>query len=257
MRNTPTRHNSDRPAVKDRGWVWGRHAVLAALANPARQTYQLLATKNAARELPEGVSFEERLPSQIDKPLPDGAVHQGFAAEVSALTPEPIQAVADPTHGTLVVLDQITDPYNVGAIFRSAAAFGVRAIIMQDRKSPPLFGTVCKSAVGCTESVAHVRVTNVANTLITLREAGRFVIGLAGEAESDFHTLTAEHFGPGLVIAMGAEDKGLRPRVAEHCDVLARISMSEKAESLNVSNAAAIALSETWRLRNKTNGTQS
>ena len=137
MRNTPKKANSDRNTAKDRGWVWGRHAVLAVLDNPARKVYRLCVTLNASRELPEGLTGESLKPAEIDRLLPEGAVHQGFAAEVSALPAEPVQAVADPTHGVLVVLDQITDPHNVGAIFRSAAAFGTRAVIMQDGNCCP------------------------------------------------------------------------------------------------------------------------
>lgn len=238
------------------GWIWGRHAVLAALANPRRVLLSLHVTRNSAKDLDD--AMQARIAPQIEEPaeisarLPDTAVHQGFALKAKALDAEPVQAVLDPTHGLLVVLDQITDPHNVGAIFRSAAAFGARAIIMQDRKSPPLFGTVCKSAVGCAEKVGHVEVTNIADTLKTFREEGRFVIGLAGEAEMTLAAAVqagADTMGrtTGLVIVLGSEDKGLRPRVADHCDVLARIPMGPKAESLNVSNAAAVALYEASR----------
>ena len=124
---------------------------------------------------------------------------------------------------------------------------------MQDRKAPPLFGTVCKSAVGAAERVPHVRVVNIADTLLDMRKAGRFVLGLAGEAELDLAEALAgpdgKGHGPGLVLVMGSEEKGLRPRVAKACDQLVRIPMSEMIESLNVSNAAAIALYEAakWR----------
>lgn len=238
------------------GWIWGRHAVLAALANPRRTPLSLHLTRNAATELTEEararITPQVEEPGQISARLPDTAVHQGFALKAKALDPESVQAVTDANHGLLVVLDQITDPHNVGAIFRSAAAFGARALIMQDRKSPPVFGTVCKSAVGCAETVSHVHVTNIANTLEAFREAGRFVIGLAGEAETALAPAVEQGIAqmgraPGLVIVLGAEDKGLRPRVADHCDVLARIPMGPKAESLNVSNAAAIALYEASR----------
>ena len=238
------------------GWIWGRHAVLAALANPKRTPLSLHVTRNGAKDL-DG-AMRARIEPQVEEPgdisarLPDTAVHQGFALKAKALTPEPVQAVLDPTHGLLVVLDQITDPHNVGAIFRSAAAFGARAIVMQDRKSPPIFGTVCKSAVGCAEKIGHVEVTNIADTLKGFREEGRFVIGLAGEAEISLDAAVqtgADTMGrtTGLVIVLGSEDKGLRPRVADHCDVLARIPMGPKAESLNVSNAAAVALYEASR----------
>jgi 23S rRNA (guanosine2251-2'-O)-methyltransferase len=257
MRNTPkradyTRRSNPAETVKD-GWIWGRHAVLAAVQNKRRKSISLHVTRNGARELPEGVEAEVCEPRVIDHLLPDGAVHQGFAMHAEPLAPEPIAGVTDPTHGALLVLDQITDPHNVGAVLRSANAFGVRAIIMQDRKAPPLFGTVCKSAVGAAERVAHVRVTNIANTLDDLRKAGRTVLGLAGEADIDLGDALAgpdgKGLGPGVVLVLGSEDKGLRPRVAEYCDALVRIPISDAVESLNVSNAAAIALYELakWR----------
>lgn len=237
--------------LPDEGWIWGRHAALAALGNPRRTILEVRATRNAIADIEAagltGLDVRPQLPAEIDAALPEGAVHQGVAVRAKALESETLNAVADPTHGLLVVLDQITDPHNAGAIFRSAAAFGARAVILQDRKSPPLFGALCKSAVGCAETVGHVRVTNIADTLIALKQAGRFVIGLAGEAENALADLVAANAGPGLVLVMGAEDKGLRPRVAEHCDALARIPMGQKAESLNVSNAAAIALYEAAR----------
>lgn len=256
-RNTPKKPDAARSAGKiteiSEGWVWGRHPVLAALANPRREIKSLHVSQNAAREIPASTPLQMEKPEEIARRLPEGAVHQGFAARVGALEPDSLRSVLDPTHGVLVVLDQITDPHNVGAIFRSAAAFGARAILMQDRKSPPLFGTVCKSSVGTTEVLAHVRVTNIADVLISLREAGRVVLGLAGEAQLSLADAVKEAAGPGLVIVLGAEDKGLRPRVAEHCDALVSIPMSERAESLNVSTAAAVALYEASRYNPRIN----
>jgi len=252
MRNTPkrpdyTRRSDPSETVKD-GWIWGRHAVLAAAQNPKRKIIEIRATRNAAREFPDSVTPVLSEPKEIDRLLPDSAVHQGFALHAEALPADPVNSVIDPTHGLVLVLDQITDPHNVGAVFRSAAAFGVRAIVMQDRKAPPLFGTVCKSAVGAAERVAHVRVTNIADTLAKFSKAGRHVIGLAGQAETQLCDALAgpdgKGHGPGLVLVLGAEDKGLRPRVADHCDELVRIPTSDDVESLNVSNAAAISLYE-------------
>ncbi len=261
MRNTRKRTDYSprrKPAdTGNQGWIWGRHAVLAAVENPRRKLIALRVTRNAARDLPEGTDHEVCEPKRLDGDLPPSAVHQGFAALAEALPSEPVAAVTDPTHGTLLVLDQITDPHNVGAILRSAAAFGVRAVVMQDRKAPPLFGTVCKSAVGAAERVAHVRVTNIADTLAEFSKAGRTVLGLAGEADTYLADALAgpdgAGIGPGLVLVMGSEDKGLRPRVAEHCDGLVRIPMTDAIESLNVSNAAAISLYEAakWRLANR------
>lgn len=256
-RNTPKRtdysHRSRPSGAGESGWIWGRHAVLAAVANPKRKILELKVTRNAARELPEGREATVCEPREIDGDLPAGAVHQGFAARAAALEAEPVSAVTDPTHGALLVLDQITDPHNVGAILRSAAAFGVRAVVLQDRKAPPLLGTVCKSAVGAAERVPHVRVTNIADTLLDFRKAGRTVLGLAGEGETALADALAgpdgKGLGPGVVLVMGSEEKGLRPRVATACDLLVRIPTSDAVESLNVSNAAAIALYEAakWR----------
>lgn len=258
MRNTPGRGDYTRrssPAqTANSGWIWGRHAVLAALQNSKRKVIEIRVTRNAAKELPAGITAARIYePREIDQALPEGAVHQGFALKASALEGEHINAVVDPTHGALLVIDQITDPHNVGAIFRSAAAFGIRAIIMQDRKAPPLFGTVCKSAVGAAERVPHIQVTNIADTLKSFRKAGRHVLGLAGEGEAKLADAIAgfdgKGHGPGLVLVLGSEDKGLRPRVASECDQLVRIPMMDAIESLNVSNAAAIALYEAskWR----------
>ena len=256
-RNTRKRTDYTRrssPADTGRsGWIWGRHAVLAAIENPRRTIEALYVTRNAARDLPAGTEHTLSEPGEIDRVLAPGAVHQGFAAKAEALEPEHVNSILDPTHGALLVLDQVTDPHNVGAVLRSAAAFGIRAIVLQDRKAPPLFGTVCKSAVGAAERVPHVRVTNIADTLMAMRDKGRYVIGLAGEAEADLSDAISgpdgQGRGPGLVLVMGSEEKGLRPRVAGACDALARIPISQEVESLNVSNAAAIALYEAakWR----------
>lgn len=247
-----TRRSSPADAGKS-GWIWGRHAVLAAVDNPRREIHTLHVTRNAARELSEAAEHVLTEPAEIDRLLPAGAVHQGFAAKAAALEPESVNGILDPTHGAVLVLDQVTDPHNVGAVLRSAAAFGIRAVVLQDRKAPPFFGTVCKSAVGAAERVGHVRVTNIADTLLAMRDRGRYVIGLAGESEHDLAEAIAgpdaAGRGPGLVLVMGSEEKGLRPRVAEACDQLARIPMTQNVESLNVSNAAAIALYEAakWR----------
>ncbi|MBI1237691.1 MAG: 23S rRNA (guanosine(2251)-2'-O)-methyltransferase RlmB [Alphaproteobacteria bacterium] len=248
--NSAYKTRSSRDSESDNiGWVWGRHAVLAALANPRREVKRLLLTLNAQREVPEGTPFEDMKPDAISAHLPDGAVHQGFAMRATAPEPESVKAVADPTHGVLIVLDSVTDPHNVGAVFRSAAAFGARAVILQDRKAPPLFGAVAKASVGASETVRHVRVTNIADTLIELKEAGRFVIGLDGGASTPLPDAIAQHGGPGLVMVMGAEDKGLRPRIAANCDLLVSIPTTGNIESLNISTAAAIALYECYRSR--------
>ncbi len=240
---------------KHENWIWGYHGVKAALENPKRTHHKLYITRKTAEKL--GVALLVPLknnvfvmhPGDIDDLLQNGAVHQGAALLSAPLPAYDLQDIAEPATGMIVVLDQITDPHNVGAMFRLAAAFGAKAIIMQTRNAPPLAGAVTKVAVGTVETVPHVLVTNIANTLLDLQKTGWRVTGLAGEAkitlEQAFINAEAE------VIVMGAEGPGLRKRVRDCCDQLAKIPMpgSEKsgAESLNVSTAAGIALYEAVR----------
>src|SRR5262245_59940443 len=175
--------------------------------------------------------------------LPPGAVHQGLAVRAFPLEPlELDQACAPPDGRSILILDGVTDPQNVGAAFRSAAAFGARAVIMQDRKSPPLTGALAKAAAGAIESVAHVRVVNIARAIETLRSAGYVSIALEGETDLMLSDALADPRPAALVV--GAEGKGLRSGVAESCEKRARIPIAPAMESLNVSVAAAIALYE-------------
>lgn len=235
-------------------WIWGHHAVKAALENPKRTHHKLYLTPKMGERLGDSLNgYKGELlkvhPSEIDGILPEGAVHQGAALKSAPLASHDLEAIAGPAKGLIIVLDQITDPHNVGAMFRLAAAFGAKAVIMQTRNAPPLAGAVTKVAVGTVETVPHVLVTNIANTLLELQKTGWRVTGLAGEAnitlEQAFQRAEAE------VIVMGAEGPGLRKRVRDCCDQLAKIPMpgSEKwgAESLNVSTAAGIALYEAAR----------
>jgi 23S rRNA (guanosine2251-2'-O)-methyltransferase len=227
-------------------WLWGTHAVKAALANPRRRVIETLATRNARRELAPELEVREVAPDEIDARLPPGAVHQGLAVLCAPLDPVPLAELLAPAQGILVLLDQVTDPQNVGAVLRSAAAFGARGMILQDRKAPPFSGGCAKAAVGAAERVPHARVVNLSRALEEIRAAGWRAIGLAGEAEVSLETALADA-GPAVVLALGAEDKGLRPSVRQACDSLARIPISADVESLNVSNAAALALYETRR----------
>jgi len=221
-------------------WLWGRHAVAAALANRARKVRRLIATRNAAADL--GREAEIMEPRDLDRMLGD-AVHQGVAALVDPL-PELDTADAAERGPLLLVLDQVTDPQNVGALFRTAAAFGAGAVIQQDRKSPPVTGALAKAAAGAVETVADVRVVNIARALEELKDAGFQIVGLAGEGVADVESVFADR---PIAVVMGAEGKGLRPLVAETCDVLARIDIDPAMESLNVSAAAAVALSAARR----------
>jgi 23S rRNA (guanosine2251-2'-O)-methyltransferase len=225
------------------------HAGLAALANPRRTIHKVLATRNAAARLPEGLAnVELQEPSVIDDLLPPGAVHQGLAVKVAPLESSDLDDVCAPPDGRpVVILDQVTDPQNVGAIFRTAAAFGARAIILQDRRSPPLTGTLAKAAAGAVDVVPFVHVVNIARTLEQLEEMGYLTVGLEGEADGDLADIVAGAAQVALVL--GAEGKGLRELVSKTCMARARIPIAPAMESLNVSAAAAVALYEARRGR--------
>lgn len=231
--------------------LWGRHPVLAALANPARKGMgRLIVTADRAEEIesgalaPHGHRPEVMDAHALNKLLPTGAAHQGFIFKVAPLEGVSLDELAEPAQGVIVMLDQITDPQNVGAIFRSALAFGARGIVVQDRHSPTLSGALAKAAVGATERLPHARVTNLSRALERLAEAGWRAVAMDGEAEL---TLEEALDGGPTVIVMGSEGDGVRRLVAEHCDVAAKIPMPGGFESLNVSNAAAIALYEAAR----------
>ena len=222
------------------------HATLAVLANPARGIDRIIASRNAADRLPPDLNVEVLEPAAIDALLPPGAVHQGLAVRADPLEPMDLAEACAPADGRpVLVLDGVTDPQNVGAMFRSAAAFGARAIVMQDRKSPPLTGALAKAAAGAIETVPHVRAVNLARTLEELIEFGYVTIALEGEAAMSLAQALGDGRSP--VIVLGAEGKGLRDLVAAKCDLRAHIPIAPNMESLNVSVAAAIALYEAAR----------
>ena len=249
-RNTSPRHREKAPA---RLWIYGRHAVAAAMENPERRVRRVLATKNAADWLksrspsPDGLAkIEDAKPDAIDRLLPTGAVHQGLAAEVFDLARARLKEACAPPepHRPILVLDQITDPQNIGAIFRSAAAFGARAIIVQERRTPPLSGALAKAAAGAIETVPCVKVVNIARALEGLANLGYETVGLAGGGATPISTVPKT--AP-VALVLGAEGTGLRPLVAETCNQLVRIPITDAMESLNVSVAAAISLYEISR----------
>ena len=175
-------------------------------------------------------------------------MHQGLAVRAHPLEPASLEAVCAPPDGrSVLLLDGVTDPQNVGAAFRSAVAFGARAVILQDRKSPPLTGVLAKAAAGAIEIVPHVRVVNLGRAIETLRSLGYLTIALEGEAELELSDALSEKRSAAIIV--GAEGKGLRPGVAEACEKRARIPIAPALESLNVSVAAAIALYEAKRSR--------
>jgi 23S rRNA (guanosine2251-2'-O)-methyltransferase len=182
----------------------------------------------------------------ISRELPASAAHQGLALKGAPLAPVALEDMAQSGGGVIVMLDQLTDPQNVGAIFRSAAAFGARGMVLQERHAPALAGALAKAAAGAIERLPHARVTNLSRALEQLAELGWRAVGLdAGAPESLAAVLDARP----VVLVMGSEGEGLRRLVAEHCDALGRIPMPGGFESLNVSAAAAIALYEAARNR--------
>lgn len=248
MRKTKGRGQHQGRRSKDSGGgmvtLYGRHAVRAALDNPERRIFRLYGSANALAELgpvPASVHVETLDGRVLAQRVPPDAVHQGLVLEAAPLETLHIEEVLITAHDTsvFIVLDQVTDPHNVGAIMRSAAAFGAAAIISQDRNSPPETGTLAKSASGALEIVPWVRVVNLARALDQIAEADFWRIGLDGEAD----TTLADALPKGRVcLVLGAEGRGLRPNTAQHCDALAKLPMTGKVESLNVSNAAAISL---------------
>ena len=223
--------------------LWGRHAVAAALDNPNRKVIRAWATRDAAgfMQFPADVALTLAEPPDLGRLVPHDAPHQGVVIEVEPLEDVWIDDVLGdtPERAALLVLDQVTDPHNVGAILRSAAAFGAIGIVTQDRHSPPESGTVAKAASGALERMPWVRVVNLARALEDIGEAGFWRIGLAGDATTELRDALGP---PRVALVLGAEGTGLRPNTREHCDALARLPIGEAVESLNVSNAAAVAL---------------
>ncbi len=224
--------------------LWGRHAVEAALRNPDRRHRKLWATREGVAsldgELPADFPVEYADVQDLARLVSRDAPHQGLVLECEPLDDLHLADILDGDAGRpIVVLDQVTDPHNVGAILRSAAAFDAAAVVTQDRHAPPESGVVAKSASGALEIVPWVRVVNLARALEEMAAAGYWRLGLAGEAEAVF--ADALPSGP-VALVLGAEGEGLRQNIAAHCDALARLPIGAAMESLNVSNAAAIAL---------------
>jgi len=221
---------------------WGRHAVEAALDNPRRVIKKISITREALAtlEIPDDIAVVISDVADLGRVIPRDAPHQGMVADVDPLPDIWLGEILDQqSDRPLLLLDQVTDPHNVGAILRSAAAFDAAAIITQDRHAPPESGVVAKSASGALEIVPWIRVVNLSRALDDIAEAGYWRIGLDGDATDELDSA----MGTGkLALVMGAEGEGLRQNVAAHCDTLARLPMHPRMESLNVSNAAAIAL---------------
>ena len=238
-----------RAAAAETVWLFGLHAVRDALANPARDKLRLVVTQNALDRLgalPPGIEPEITDARTFDRavPLPPESVHQGAALEVKPLKWGSLTdlALSGPGKPLLVALDRVTDPHNVGAILRSAEVFGARAVIAPARHSAPETGALAKTASGALERQPYLRVTNLADTLIELQGMGYVVIGLDGTGDQILPDTLAQFAGRPLCLVLGAEGPGLRDRTRETCDRIARIPFAADFGSLNVSNAAAVAL---------------
>jgi len=229
-----------------RYWLYGLHPVRAALNNPTRSCTRLMGSRNAIADIQALADSKGIAPEVVEREVLDrlcgaDAVHQGIALEVTPLEPLSLGDLEDPESGRpLLVLDQITDPRNVGAILRSAAVFGVRAVCVQDRHAPPESAALAKAAAGALETVPLVQLGNLARALDEMKEQGYWVAGLAGEADDILSDLPLDR---PLALVLGSEGDGLRRLTRENCDQLVRIAMAPNAVgSLNVSNAAAVTL---------------
>jgi len=263
----PTRVQRGGDAAQRRdtgGWIYGRHAVVAALGNPKRRCRRLVALRETGAEagallaaararLPEGLAPEILDRGRLELMLPEGAVHQGLALQADALAPtflEDVLAELPPDPATapavVVALDRVSDPHNVGAILRSAAAFGARAVLLPEHGTPPVTAALAKAASGALEQVPLIRVTNLVRALDLLKAAGFWTVGLDEGAEQ---MLAALNLSGRIALVLGGEGEGLRRLTRERCDLLARLPTGDRLASLNVSNAAAIALYEIARQR--------
>ncbi|HUZ74056.1 MAG TPA: 23S rRNA (guanosine(2251)-2'-O)-methyltransferase RlmB [Stellaceae bacterium] len=257
--SAPPGGRTRRPAAVQTSWIFGRHAVMAVLANPARRCRRVVVVPElaaewralvaaAAADLPVAAPevIERRALEQL---LPEGAVHQGIAVAADPLPPRAladiIAALPDAAAPHIVVvLDQVSDPHNVGAVLRSAAAFAARAVVVPDHGAPAATGVVAKAASGALETVPLVRVGNLARTLERLKAAGFWCVGLAADAPQSLATLDLPER---VALVLGAEGTGLRRLTREGCDYLAHLPTRAATASLNVSNAAAVALYELTR----------
>lgn len=237
------RESRPRQAGGGNDLIFGLHSVTEALNNPRRELVSLQCTLNAKDRLEPALSARPDLEaqivhrSQLDRITGADAVHQGVVLTAKPLEQPELDEIAH--DGTIVILDQVTDPHNVGAIMRSCAAFAVTALVATTRHSPDNSAVMVKSASGAAEHVPFVRVTNLARAMAQLRDSGVTLIGLDSEAPEDISTLDVS---PPFAIVLGAEGKGMRRLTRDNCDHLARLDLPGEIRSLNVSNAAALCL---------------
>ncbi len=231
-------------------WLFGLHAVRDALMNPARTKLRLVVTKNAADRLADAIAASGLAPETADPrrfpvPLDPGSVHQGAALEVKPLDWGGLEEICAAPPGTaprVVLLDRVSDPHNVGAILRSAEVFGAAAVVATKRHAAPETGALAKTASGALERQPYLRVTNLAQAMDLLKDLGYVVLGLDGEAEQSIDAALAALPGAPVALVLGAEGPGLRDKTKATCDRLVKIPFARDFGSLNVSNAAAVAL---------------
>lgn len=235
-------------------WMFGLHAVAAALANPARRKHRLIVTPNAAAKLEaeiaaSGLAPEVSDPRRFAAPLAPDSVHQGAALEVSPLDWPSLSELCAPRGEAprVLLLDRVSDPHNVGAILRTAEVLGARAVVAPARHSAPETGALAKAASGALERQPYLRVRNLATAMRSLREMGYLLVGLDGAADATLGGALRPHRDAPIGLVLGAEGPGMRHLTAETCDLVARIPAASDFGSLNVSNAAAIALYEAVR----------
>lgn len=244
------KEQAKRASAAQTVWLFGLHAVRDALMNPNRVRLQLILTPNAADKLADAVTAsgmipEIKEPRRFDVPLDPTSVHQGAALEVKPLDWGPLQDVAladGQGPQRLILLDRVTDPHNVGAILRSAEVFGARAVIGTKHHAAPETGALAKTASGALERQPYLRERNLADTIIALQAMGYLVLGLDGEASESIETAVEGRRDRAIALVLGAEGPGLRPKTKETVDALVRIDAAGAFGSLNVSNAAAVAL---------------
>lgn len=246
------KEQAKRQAANETVWLFGLHAVRDALMNPKRVRLRLVVTRNALDRLGDAVGISGMEPEISDPrkfaaPLDPNSVHQGAALEVKALDWGTVEDIAvgsgdDSKPARIVLLDRVTDPHNVGAILRSAEVFGARAVIAMQRHAAPETGALAKTASGALERQPYLRVRNLADTMEALKSMGYFVIGMDGEADQTIEQAIEGKRDRAIALVMGAEGPGLREKTKETCDALVKIDFAGGFGSLNVSNAAAVAL---------------
>jgi 23S rRNA (guanosine2251-2'-O)-methyltransferase len=244
------KEQAKRVAASETVWLFGLHAVRDALENPKREKLRLIVTQNAHEKLKPsievaGLTPEISDPRRFAAPLDPQSVHQGAALEVKPLNWGAVSELAlkEGAHAPrMVLLDRVTDPHNVGAILRSAEVFGANAVIAMNRHAAPETGALAKTASGALERQPYVRVRNLADAMTELQQMGYFVIGLDGTAEQTIEQAVFDKRDRAIALVLGAEGPGLREKTRETCDALVRIDALGDFGSLNVSNAAAVAL---------------